>query len=62
VRPSADGKVTHEWVAILDGSLVTIYDYKWVAKPGRRERFHVGGHGSITLLKVQLLFPNAVSR
>jgi hypothetical protein len=54
---SLDGKVTHEWVTVLKGEVVTIYDYKWVAEPGRKEQFHVGGHSRLVLKHLKELFP-----
>jgi hypothetical protein len=45
--PTGDGKVTVEWRVRIDGTLVTIYDYKDPAPADRDEEFHwrVGGNG-----------------
>lgn len=51
-------KSTHEWIVEIDGVIVTVYDYKWVAQRGVVEHFHVGGeHEADPVAALQKIFP-----
>jgi hypothetical protein len=46
---SGDGKVTCEWVLLVDGDICTIYDWKMGTTPRNHYKWHVGGRGGSAL-------------
>jgi hypothetical protein len=45
-QPSPDGKINTEWVLLIDGVLVTVYDWKTDTTPTGVYDWHVGGRDS----------------
>ena len=50
---SGDGKVTCEWVLDIDGTVVTIYDWKCGSTPMGEYDWHVGGHSTKAVKALQ---------
>ena len=46
LEPSPDGKTTCEWDMVLDGSVITIYDYCTGVEYYKNRRWMVAGHHS----------------
>ena len=46
-------KTNVEWVLLIDGALVTIYDWKEDRVPHREYQWHIGGHSTNAVELVQ---------
>lgn len=61
---SGDGKTRVEWRALLNGKVVTFYDYKEPRAPKMADVFewHIGGASNTVIAIVNQLFPDHTAR